>query len=386
MSDAVPAHFDDEGVRDAAPVSRVVGEITNPFQRARSQHLSEGSVAIESERAIAEAQGKLILAKRFPRDEGLAFDKLMDACSRPGLAAIAFYKYSRGGTVEGPSIRLAEEMQRCWGNMESGLRELSRKPGLSEMEAFAWEYETNNLSTQRFTVRHIRDRNEGNLELTAERDIYEITANMGQRRVRARILAVLPSDLVQAAIYQCKKTVAGDTKVPLADRIKGMIMRFKDVGVTAEMLATHLTHPLDETTPDEIVDLTGIYNSIKEGASKASEWFGAKAVTERPGSKLDALQGATETTQDKPGATKETTKQPEKSETSDQPDELMDRTLDLVRQIGARTKATLPDLTNSGKYKRFVDDLEKSGRMDLINRIRDANAAAMLREPANEAA
>lgn len=294
MSDSPPAHFDDEGVRDKEIQTRIVGEITNPFQKARSPHLSEGSVAIESERAIAEAQGKLVLAKRFPRDEGMAFDRLMDACSRPGLAGAAFYKYKRsGGAVEGPSIRLAEEMQRCWGNIESGLRELSRKPGLSEMEAFAWDYETNNLSTQRFTVRHIRDRNEGNIDLTSERDIYEITANMGQRRVRARILAVLPSDLIEAAIHQCKKTLAGGNKVPLADRIKGMIVRFKDVGVTADMLAEHLGHALDETSPEEIVDVTAIFNSIKEGDSKPSDWFGARTTNgERPASKMDALEKA----------------------------------------------------------------------------------------------
>ena len=281
----------DIAVQDHEPQTRIVGEITNPFQRARSPHLNEGAVAIESERAIAEAQGKLILAKRFPRDEGMAFDRVMEACSRGGLANVAFYKYKRsGGAVEGPSIRLAEEMQRCWGNIESGLRELSRKPGVSEMEAFAWDYETNNLSSQRFTVRHLRDRTEGSVDLTSERDIYEITANMGQRRVRARILAVLPSDLVEAAIHQCKKTLAGDNKVPLADRIKAMIMRFKDVGVTADMLGEHLGHALDVTTPDEIVSLTGIYNSLKDGDTKAADWFGAKANGgEKPTSKLDVL-------------------------------------------------------------------------------------------------
>ncbi len=64
-------------------------------------------------------------------------------------------------------------------------------------------------------------------------------------------------------------------------------------------------------------------------------------------------------------------------------DALLDATLDMVRQIGARNKDTLPALTVSGKYQRFVGDLEKSGRLDLMNRIRDANASAILREPVN---
>ena len=270
----------------------IVAEVTNPFARQRSQHLSEGAVEIGSAYAVAEAQGKLILAKRFPRDEGMAFDRVMDACSRPQLASVAFWKYRRGGqSLEGPSIRLAEEIARCWGNMESGLRELSRKPGESEMEAFAWDYETNALSSQRFTVKHVRDKSEGNVSLSSERDIYEITANMGMRRVRARILAILPGDLVEAAIERCKQTVAGGVKQPLGDRIKAMIMRFKDQGVTAEQLAQYLGHPLDETTPGEIADLTGVYTSIRDGQTTAAEWFARKdAVATDGAGKLDALE------------------------------------------------------------------------------------------------
>ena len=32
-------------------------------------NINQGTVAIESSRAIAEAQGKLVIAKQFPRDE-----------------------------------------------------------------------------------------------------------------------------------------------------------------------------------------------------------------------------------------------------------------------------------------------------------------------------
>ena len=54
-------------------------------------------------------------------------------------------------------IRLAEELARCWGNIDYGLRELSRRAGESEMEAYAWDLETNTMSSQKFTVKHIRE-------------------------------------------------------------------------------------------------------------------------------------------------------------------------------------------------------------------------------------
>jgi hypothetical protein len=253
----------------------------NPFggRRELSAGAAEGNIAIESERAIAEAQGKLVVAKRFPRDRYQSMEQILDACKRKKLADGAIYAYSRGGEkVSGPSIRLAEELARCWGNIEYGLRELSNQPGYSEMEAYAWDLETNTYSAQRFTVRHIRERKEGDKSLTGQRDIYEITANMGARRMRARILAILPDDVVDAAVQQCRQTIAGSSDEPLSARIERMRQAFAKSGVTTQMLERRLGHVLAETTLDELPDLQGIYNAIRDGA-KASEWFGAAQMT-----------------------------------------------------------------------------------------------------------
>lgn len=252
----------------------------NPFARRELQsHVNAGAVSIESDRAVAEAQGKLILAKRFPRDEARAYANIIAACSRPQLAAVAIYAYPRGGQqISGPSIRLAEELARCWGNMSYGDRELSRREGVSEMEAFAWDEETNVKSIKQFTVRHIRDTRGGGVKLTDERDIYEITANMAGRRLRARILAILPPDIVEAAVEQCRKTVAGKADEPIGDRVRKMVAAFSKLGINADQIEGRLQHKLDETTLDDIVDLTGIFQSLKDGQSKPGDWFGALAT------------------------------------------------------------------------------------------------------------
>ncbi len=276
---------------------RIIAPAPNPFAKTQPDHLSAGAVAIQSERAVAEAQGKLILAKRFPRDEAAAFARVMDSCRRPTLAKGAVYKFPRGGqSVSGPSIRLAEELARCWGNIDYGLRELSRREGESEMEAFAWDLQTNTMSVQSFTVRHLRDKRGGPEALRDERDIYEVTANMGARRLRARILAILPPDLVDAALEECRITAAGDNTVPFADQVKRMTQAFAAIGVTADMLAARLGHPLDATTPDELADLREIYNSISDGVGKASEFFGGRQVEgEKQTTKLDALDSLAST-------------------------------------------------------------------------------------------
>jgi hypothetical protein len=273
-------------------VTTTHGGPVNPFQRpGLSEHVNAGTVEIESSRAIAEAQGKLVIAKRFPRNEALAYSKIIDSCKRKGLAEEATYSFPRSGqTISGPSIRLAEELARAWGNIDYGIRELSRKDGASEMEAYAWDLETNTSSSQKFTVKHWRDTQKGGYAITDERDIYELTANQGARRLRARILAILPPDIVEAALAECKQTLAGGNGEPIADRIRKMIRAFEKYGVTAAMIEARQGHALDTMLPDEIADLQGIFNSLKNGMSKASDWFGGAAKQERA-TAADVLDG-----------------------------------------------------------------------------------------------
>lgn len=248
---------------------------SNPFAKHAADHVSAGTVAIESERAIAEAQGKLVIAKRFPRNQAVAYANIIDACRRPGLAEEACYSFPRGGeVVSGPAIRLAEMLAANWGNVDYGIRELSRKEGVSEMEAYCWDLETNTMSSQKFTVRHIRDKRGGSVTLTDERDIYELTANMGARRLRARILAILPADLVQAAVDQCSKTLATGGDIPIQDRIRKMVVAFKVLGIPSALIEKRLGHPLDTTSGEELADLTKIHNSLRDNMSRVTDWFG----------------------------------------------------------------------------------------------------------------
>lgn len=261
----------------------------NGGMMAQFNDINQGTVAIEASRAIAEAQGKLVIAKRFPRDEVQAYNRVAQACQRKGIAEKAFYSYNRGGgTVSGPTIRFAEELARCWGNIDYGIKELSQDEGKSEMQAYAWDLETNAQSVQNFTNPHIREVGGKAKILTSQRDIYEINANMGARRLRSRILAILPTDLVDMAINECKKTLAGNNDEPLIDRVKKMVVAFGKIGVTQEQIEKRLGRKVDTMTIDDFTDYIGIYNAIKQGESKISEWFEAEKVAS---DLTDALKG-----------------------------------------------------------------------------------------------
>ena len=235
-----------------------------------------GAVAIEQERAIAEVQGQLVLAKRFPRDLNAAYAELMESCALPAMANVAFYAVPRGGgKVTGPSIRLAEEIARVFGNFEFGHRELSRGDGKSEVEVYAWDKQTNNRSIRQITVMHTVDTKDGPRKLRDQKDIDDKIANVASKQVRGRILAMMPKWLVESAIEKCKETLAGGGSEPIGVRVRKMTQAFAKFGVTTKHLEDHLGHKLDDTTIDELVDLTGIFNAIKDGA-KPSEFFGSK--------------------------------------------------------------------------------------------------------------
>lgn len=264
----------------------------NPFAVAQDKHINEGAVSIESSRAIAEAQGKLLIAKRFPRNQVEAYQNAMNACKRPSLAEKAIYSYPKGGqTVSGPSIRLAEELARCWGNIDFGIKELSQKDGESEMQAYCWDTETNTISSQTFVVPHVIDTRTGQKKLTTTRDIYENNANMAGRRLRARILAVLPPDLVEDAVRECRKTLAGKNDQPIEDRIKKMVMAFQRFGVKPETIEKRLGRPIDTMTTDDVSEFVGIFNSLKDGNSSIQDWFDVKTNSDRAKALTEEIMG-----------------------------------------------------------------------------------------------
>ncbi len=255
----------------------------NPFARQADQSMNIGTVTIESERAIAEVQAKLVIALRNPRKPARAYDQVIATCQRYEFAEEATYSYKRGSeTIGGPSIRLAEEIARAWGNIEFGTRELSRKDGVSEMEAYCWDLQTNTQSSQKFTVKHVRDTKSGQYPVKGERDIYEVTANMAGRRLRARILAIVPPDLVSAALEECARTLAKGDGNPLSDRIAKAVTAFSKLGVNKFLLEARLKHPVDAITAEELSELIRIHNSIRDGQSAASEWFEGMETQGKP--------------------------------------------------------------------------------------------------------
>lgn len=235
------------------------------------------STDVAVSRQIQEVQAMVIMAKKFPRDEFEATERIKRACQRKSLAEQAVYSYPRGGqNVSGPSIRLAEAIAKAWGNIQCGVTELSKEDGHSEMEAYAWDLETNTRVSKTFTVDHTRDtKKAGKVKLTDDRDIYEATANFGARRMRACILSVIPGDVVDMAVAECKKTmINANSSEPMQDRIAKMLDVFKkDFKVTKEQIEEYVGRQAGAFGNEEIYLLQGVWKSIKDGQATVESYF-----------------------------------------------------------------------------------------------------------------
>lgn len=251
--------------------------------QARGVGRSQATV-VEQSRAIAEVQGALIVADRRPRDRQRALAEAMESCRTQEVAQYAFFKFPRGGqSVSGPSIHLARELARCWGNVIYAVVELDRDDdrAVSEMMAYAWDLETNTRNQSQFLVPHKRDKRGGAEILTDMRDIYENNANMGARRLRECIFAILPPYLTKAAEDQCYKTLQqGSDDQPLPVRINQAIEAFAAISIDKKRIEARMG-PVSRFTEVDLANLRIAFGSIKRGEVQAADEFPA----------LDSLTG-----------------------------------------------------------------------------------------------
>jgi hypothetical protein len=255
--------------------------VESPFAgsgtRAVAQHGSAAAVA-NSNREVAEVQALLLMAQLHPRNQVAAMDRIINAFTRPTLAEVAKYQYSKGGTdIDGPSIRSAEAIAQMWGNMDFGFHELSRGVGergvpYSEVRAYAIDLETRTRRTLTFVAPHWRDTKKGGYALNDERDIYELMSNMAQRRVRACILAIVPGDVTEAAMKQAEVTLKSKADTSPEGQAK-LVEAFAPFGVTKAHIEKRIQRRLEAIVPAQVVHLKKVYASIRDGMSTAEEWF-----------------------------------------------------------------------------------------------------------------
>lgn len=261
------------------------------FEQQAPAARSVGAELVAS-REAQDAQMRMVAAKRFPRDQVAAYNRILQDCQRKSLAEKAMYEYPRGGTtVTGPSIHLAKAMARNWGNLLSGFKVLEQSAKESTVMAYCWDLETNYTEEKVFFVPHIRETKKGAKALTDPRDIYEMVANQAARRERACILSVIPGDVVDAAVGQCNATLASGGKMPLVDMVRALVKNFQEqYGVTAEMLEKYIGCKKEAFSNQSVVRLKNVYNTIRDGSASVEQYFDMSADAPVPDKPQEAQE------------------------------------------------------------------------------------------------
>lgn len=233
--------------------------------------------------AMHEVQGAIIIARKFPRNEDAAYGKIIKSCERPAFAAVARYRFPRGGKiVEGLSIKAALELARAWGNIRYGLDILTEDDESRTIRGWAWDMESNVRTHfddhfKKLVQRKVKGTSKTEWLVPDERDMRELNNRRGAICVRNAILNLIPPDFKFEAEETVKKTLRGDIAKDRGDHAKRIIRAFGTLNVSVEELELYLGHPVSHASDEEIANLRTIYQSIDDGNSAWAEY--AKTAT-----------------------------------------------------------------------------------------------------------
>lgn len=233
------------------------------------------ATAVEQARAVAEVAAALRGAQDHPRDEDHARAQMLRACSTYALAEKAFYSVPNRGA--GPTVHLARELVRCWGNAQHGMVELKRDDaaGESEMQAFAWDVENNTRSIRSFVNPHVRMKGRQRQALTDTNDIVNNNNNAASRAVRETIFTVLPVWFVEEAKAACRDTLEKGNGDSLTTRITKAVDAFRRLDVTTDQLEARLRRPRGQWDAQDIADLGILVTSLRSGETTVADEFPA---------------------------------------------------------------------------------------------------------------
>jgi len=261
-------------------------------QIARSAETASTAVAAQAKAAI---EARYVMALQRPRDWDAVRLRILKDCSRPSFAETSWYrrpvgkkKNDRTGKwedsyAEGFSIRFAEAAMRAMGNIFPEVMTVYDDQRKRIVRVLVTDLEDNITYSLDVTVEKTVERSQlkdGQTPLSQRvnsygKPVFLIEANESELTVKQDALVskamrkcglrLLPGDIQDEAkskIFEVRNNEAA--RDPDAARRK-LIEAFSWYGVTPEMLAGYVGHPVATLAPAEIVELQGVYMSIKDG-------------------------------------------------------------------------------------------------------------------------
>jgi hypothetical protein len=252
------------------------------------------SISLAATLTKAEIDQQTQMAHAAPRSPSAARDRMISLATMDDqMAEECIYSVPRGGKqIRGPSIRFAEIVLNCWGNVRCAARVTheDRIERYVEAEALVHDLESNVGYVARARRRIELKKN----RRTVDPDMVQLAGSAAISVARRNaILGAVPKPVWRRAQEAVEAVIKGDQKT-LVQRRDAAIGYFAKAGVPTERVLTALeVKHLDDITLDHLVDLNGMRSAIKSGEATLDQLFPEERTPAPPpetlGDKLRAV-------------------------------------------------------------------------------------------------
>lgn len=222
----------------------------------------------------AEIDIQVATAHQYPRSVQLSTQNaLAIATMDKETAGQCFYRLKRGDTIiEGPSIRLAEIIGSCWGNLRIKSEIKANDGQFVTVVGICHDLETNVAISQEVS-RSIKD-SKGR---TYSADMQVMTTNAASSiAIRNAINRVVPKAITKNIMAKCKEKFLANVTDPRLD-FQNAANWFAKLSVSVEQLLEYLgVQSIDQITAEHVANLHGLANAINDKQTTIQEVFPPK--------------------------------------------------------------------------------------------------------------
>lgn len=243
----------------------------------------ENGVQILNTEIVKDSQfeSQIDIAKRYPRDLRRVIDNSIAIVTMDKeTAETCNYSLPRAGKkLSGASVHLARIIVQQYGNLRVESRVTGNDLKQVHAEAVCFDLE-NNVAVKVTTSKSIA----GNNGRFSE-DMIVVTGKAAAAiAYRNAVFAVVPKSVVDKVYNAAMREITGDlsTEELIIKRRMLSLKKFKEeFGVEEkEILESLGLNTINQIKKDEIVNLIGMYNSLKEGEFSVDEMFNRKKKSE----------------------------------------------------------------------------------------------------------
>lgn len=257
------------------------------------------AIVAAAEASKQRIQAAYIMAYQKPRDIEQVRTNALKLCSMPTFAEqFVSYKPIGKSRVAVDSIRAMEGLASVYGNLQSDFQVTIDNETEYRAKIYVTDLEANLTYSDEINLKKTVERKSAfDREVIGQRvnskgeTVYIVLATEDEmlnkinaaksKAMRNCLHRTIPPWLIEECREKAKETLAkGIKENPDAEKRK-ILDAFAAIGVTPSDLAKYLGHPTNALTEAELIDLRGVYSSVKSG--EASFWDFLRAKDEADG-------------------------------------------------------------------------------------------------------